>query len=89
MAVTFLLITVSFVLFYLPSILNAERIMTSPLMIYYLYLCTHALNPIIYCFMNLSLRTYVLSVLKCRTPERKRSFTFGTTTTTTTTNFVR
>ncbi|CAF0906696.1 unnamed protein product [Adineta ricciae] len=65
MASTFLIITVSFVLFYLPSILNAERIIKSPIMIYYLYLCTHALNPIIYCFMNPSLRAYVLSMLHC------------------------
>ena len=66
MASTFLLITVSFVLFYLPSVLNADQIIRSPLMIYYLYLCTHALNPIIYCFMNRSLRAYVLSVFHCR-----------------------
>ncbi len=81
MASTFLLITVSFVLFYLPSILNAERIMKSPLMIYYLYLCTHALNPIIYCFMNMSLRAYVFSMLKCRTKQRRRSITTGGATT--------
>ncbi|CAF3617466.1 unnamed protein product [Adineta steineri] len=71
MASTFLIITVSFVLFYLPSILNAERIIKSPIMVYYLYLCTHALNPVIYCFMNPSLRTYVLSIVRC--PSRKRS----------------
>jgi hypothetical protein len=80
MASTFLLITVSFVLFYLPSILNAERIMRSPLLIYYLYLCTHALNPIIYCFMNMSLRAYVFSMLKCRKKQRRRSITGGATT---------
>ncbi len=67
MASTFLIITVSFVLFYLPSILNAERIMKSPIMIYYLFLCTHALNPLIYCFMNPSLRAYVISMFNCRT----------------------
>ena len=77
MASTFLFITVSFVLFYLPSILNAEQILTSPMWIYYLYLCTHALNPIIYCFMNISLRAYVFSMLKCRTKQRKRSITGG------------
>ncbi|UJR25385.1 hypothetical protein I4U23_006733 [Adineta vaga] len=71
MASTFLAITVSFVLFYLPSILNAERIMKSPIMIYYLYLCTHALNPIIYCFMNPSLRAYVLSMVRC--PNKRNS----------------
>jgi hypothetical protein len=80
MASTFLLITVSFVLFYLPSTLTAERIIKSHFMIYYLYLCTHALNPIIYCFMNPSLRAYVCSMLKCRTKQRKRSLTGGTTT---------
>ena len=69
MALTFLLITVSFVLFYLPSILSAERYIKSPLMIYYLYLCTHALNPMIYCFMTQSLREYVFAILKC---QRKR-----------------
>jgi len=79
MASTFLLITVSFVLFYLPSTLTAERIIKSHFMIYYLYLCTHALNPIIYCFMNPSLRAYVFSMLKCRTKQRKRSLTGGTT----------
>ncbi|CAF0807439.1 unnamed protein product [Didymodactylos carnosus] len=65
MASTFLMITMSFIAFYLPSILNAERIIKSPLWIYYLYLSTHALNPIIYCFMNGSLRMYVLSMLRC------------------------
>ncbi|CAF1549651.1 unnamed protein product [Didymodactylos carnosus] len=65
MASTFLIITLSFIVFYLPSILNAERIIKSPIWIYYLYLSTHALNPIIYCFMNESLRLYVLSMLKC------------------------
>lgn len=73
MASTFLLITVSFVLFYLPSVLNADRIIRSPLMIYYLYLCTHALNPIIYCFMNPSLRAYVLSVFHCRRRKKGRT----------------
>ena len=73
MASTFLLITVSFVLFYLPSILNAERIIKSPMTIYYLYLCTHALNPLIYCFMNPSLRAYVISMFNCRS-RRQRSF---------------
>lgn len=73
MASTFLLITVSFVLFYLPSVLNADRIIRSPLMIYYLYLCTHALNPIIYCFMNPSLRAYVLSVFHCRHQYKRRT----------------
>ncbi|CAF0817983.1 unnamed protein product [Adineta steineri] len=71
MASTFLLITVSFVLFYLPSILNAERYIKSPLWIYYLYLCTHALNPIIYCFMNVNLRVYIISMLKCQTKHRR------------------
>ncbi|CAF3533540.1 unnamed protein product [Adineta steineri] len=71
MASTFLLITVSFVLFYLPSILNAERYIKSPLWIYYLYLCTHALNPIIYCFMNVNLRVYIISMLKCQTKQRR------------------
>jgi hypothetical protein len=80
MASTFLLITVSFVLFYLPSILNAERYIKSPSWIYYLYLWTHALNPIIYCFMNVSLRTYVLSMFKCQTKQRKRNMTCGATT---------
>jgi hypothetical protein len=79
MASTFLLITVSFVLFYLPSILNAERFIKSPIMIYYLYLCTHALNPIIYCFMNISLRAYIFSMFKCRKKQRRRSLTGGTT----------
>jgi hypothetical protein len=78
MASTFLLITVSFVLFYLPSILNAERYIKSPLMIYYLYLWTHALNPLIYCFMNISLRAYVFSMLKCRTKQKQRSSTGAT-----------
>lgn len=73
MASTFLLITVSFVLFYLPSVLNADQIIRSPLMIYYLYLCTHALNPIIYCFMNRSLRAYVLSVFHCRRKKGRTS----------------
>ncbi|CAF4542297.1 unnamed protein product [Rotaria sp. Silwood1] len=80
MASTFLLITVSFVVFYLPSILNAERYIKSPLMIYYLYLCTHALNPIIYCFMNRSLRAYVFRMLKCRTKRIERNCTSGLTT---------
>ncbi|CAF0773496.1 unnamed protein product [Rotaria sordida] len=80
MASTFLLITVSFVVFYLPSILNAERYIKSPLMIYYLYLCTHALNPIIYCFMNRSLRDYVLTMFKCRTKRIERNCTSGATT---------
>jgi hypothetical protein len=71
MASTFLIITVSFVLFYLPSILNAERIIKSPIMIYYLFLCTHALNPIIYCFMNPSLRKYVISMFHCRPRHKK------------------
>jgi hypothetical protein len=71
MASTFLIITVSFVLFYLPSILNAERIIKSPIMIYYLFLCTHALNPIIYCFMNPSLRAYVISMFNCRRKHKK------------------
>lgn len=77
MASTFLIITVSFVLFYLPSILNAERIIKSPIMIYYLYLCTHALNPIIYCFMNPSLRAYVLSMFNCRKKQNKRHIRTG------------
>jgi hypothetical protein len=72
MASTFLIITVSFVLFYLPSILNAERIIKSPIMIYYLFLCTHALNPVIYCFMNPSLRAYVISMLTCCTKQKNR-----------------
>lgn len=71
MASTFLIITVSFVLFYLPSVLNAERIIKSPIMIYYLFLCTHALNPIIYCFMNPSLRAYVISMFNCRDQQQK------------------
>ncbi|CAF3729263.1 unnamed protein product [Rotaria sp. Silwood1] len=79
MASTFLIITVSFVLFYLPSILNAERIIKSPIMIYYLYLCTHALNPIIYCFMNRSLRAYVISMFNCRTRQKKRNIRKGKT----------
>ncbi|CAF0943942.1 unnamed protein product, partial [Didymodactylos carnosus] len=62
---TFLIITLSFILFYLPSVLNAEQIISSPLLIYYSYLCTHAINPIIYCFMNKTLRVYVFSTLKC------------------------
>ncbi|CAF2027629.1 unnamed protein product [Rotaria magnacalcarata] len=77
MASTFLIITVSFVLFYLPSILNAERIIKSPIMIYYLYLCTHALNPIIYCFMNPSLRAYVISMFNCRKRQEKRNIGKG------------
>jgi len=76
MASTFLIITVSFVLFYLPSVLNADRIMRSPIMIYYLFLCTHALNPVIYCFMNPSLRAYVLSMFRCCT-KRKQGQTKG------------
>ncbi|UJR23519.1 hypothetical protein I4U23_026513 [Adineta vaga] len=79
MASTFLIITVSFVLFYLPSILNAERYIKSPIWIYYLYLCTHALNPIIYCFMNVNLRVYIISMLKCQTKQRKRKMTCGAT----------
>ncbi|CAF3401389.1 unnamed protein product [Rotaria socialis] len=79
MASTFLIITVSFVLFYLPSILNAERIIKSPIMIYYLYLCTHALNPIIYCFMNPSLRAYVISMFNCRKRREKRNIGKGKT----------
>jgi hypothetical protein len=79
MASTFLLITVSFVLFYLPSTLTAERILKSPIMIYYLFLCTHALNPLIYCFMNVNLRAYIISMLKCQT-KRRRKFTTGTVT---------
>lgn len=72
MASTFLLITVSFVLFYLPSILYSERLIKSSLIIYYLYLSTHAFNPIIYCFMNIKIRAYVFSFLKCqRRPSRK------------------
>ncbi|CAF4169300.1 unnamed protein product, partial [Rotaria socialis] len=81
MASTFLLITVSFVLFYLPSILNAERYIKSPLMIYYLYLCTHALNPIIYCFMNRSLRAYVFTMFRCGPRRKERHIISGATTT--------
>ncbi|CAF1176053.1 unnamed protein product [Rotaria sordida] len=77
MASTFLIITVSFVLFYLPSILNAERIIKSPIMIYYLYLCTHALNPIIYCFMNPNLRAYVSSMFNCRTRQKEQNIGKG------------
>ncbi|CAF4567491.1 unnamed protein product [Rotaria sp. Silwood2] len=73
MASTFLIITVSFVLFYLPSILNAERIIKSHIMVYYLYLCTHALNPVIYCFMNPNLRAYVMSMFHCRTRQKERN----------------
>ena len=73
MVSTFLLITVSFVLFYLPSILNAERIIKSSLQVYYLYLCTHALNPIIYCFMNPKLREHVVSMLKCGSKQPGRT----------------
>ncbi|CAF2991050.1 unnamed protein product [Rotaria sp. Silwood2] len=80
MASTFLLITVSFVLFYLPSILIAERYIKSSLMIYYLYLCTHALNPIIYCFMNRSLRAYIFTMFKCRAKRTERGCTSGVTT---------
>lgn len=72
MALTFLFITVSFVLFYLPSILNAERIIKSSMLVYYLYLCTHALNPLIYCFMNPSLRAYVISLFRCRSSQAKQ-----------------
>jgi hypothetical protein len=79
MASTFLIITVSFVLFYLPSILNAERIIKSPIMIYYLFLCTHALNPVIYCFMNPSLRAYVISMFRCPVREKHRNTTGGKT----------
>lgn len=79
MALTFLIITISFVLFYLPSILNAERIIKSPLLVYYLFLCTHALNPIIYCFMNVSLRAYILTMFRCRKRrQRGQSLTVGT-----------
>ena len=74
MASTFLIITVSFVLLYLPSILNAEQIIRSPMTVYYLYLCTHALNPLIYCFMNPSLRAYVVSMFKCRSRREQSSF---------------
>lgn len=80
MASTFLLITVSFVVFYLPSILNAERYIKSPIMIYYLYLCTHALNPIIYCFMNRSLRDYLCAILRCESKYKDRNLTCGPTT---------
>jgi hypothetical protein len=80
MASTFLLITVSFVLFYLPSILNAELIIKSPLLIYYSFLCTHALNPLIYCFMNPSLRTYVISMFKCCSRRRMGKGKTGATT---------
>lgn len=78
MASTFLIITVSFVLFYLPSILTAERIIKSPILIYYAFLCTHALNPIIYCFMNMNLRAYVFSMFKCRKVSKSRSHSSGT-----------
>ncbi|CAF1630621.1 unnamed protein product [Rotaria magnacalcarata] len=81
MASTFLLITVSFVLFYLPSILNAGRYIKSPLIIYYLYLCTHALNPIIYCFMNRSLRAYVFTMFRCGPRRKERNIISGATTT--------
>ena len=78
MALTFLIITVSFVLFYLPSILTAERIIKSPIMIYYSFLCTHALNPLIYCFMNVNLRAYVFSMFKCRKVPKNRSHSTAT-----------
>lgn len=83
MASTFLIITVSFVLFYLPSTLSAARIIRSPAMVYYLYVWTHAFNPIIYCFMNVSLRAYILSMLKCRKKRKRQraSTTVGTMTT--------
>jgi hypothetical protein len=80
MASTFLIITVSFVLFYLPSILNAERIIKSPIMVYYLFLCTHALNPVIYCFMNPSLRAYVISMFNCCTKQKNGFSSKGRTT---------
>jgi len=44
-----------------------------------LYLCTHALNPIIYCFMNMNLRAYAFSMLRCRKKQRRRNVTSGTT----------
>lgn len=78
MASTFLIITVSFVLFYLPSVLTAARIIKSPILIYYAFLCTHALNPIIYCFMNMNLRAYVFSMFRCRKVHKNRSLSTGT-----------
>ncbi|CAF1545116.1 unnamed protein product [Didymodactylos carnosus] len=70
----YLLITLSFIVLYLPSVLNAEQIITSPALVYYLYLCTHAVNPIIYCFTNRNLRFYVLSTLKCTKLPMTRNF---------------
>ncbi|KAK0065386.1 cephalotocin receptor 1 [Biomphalaria pfeifferi] len=68
-AVMLFVVTIFFIIAYLPSWLIAYKVIPFNVIVFYVYFSNHSVNPIIYAFMNPAFRRS-LKALICRQPVR-------------------
>lgn len=68
-AIMLFVVTVFFIIAYLPSWLIAHKVIQFNVIVFYVYFSNHIVNPIIYAFMNPAFRRS-LKALVCRKPVR-------------------
>ncbi|CAL1542594.1 unnamed protein product [Lymnaea stagnalis] len=68
-AIMLFVVTIFFIIAYLPSWLIAHKVIRFNVIVFYVYFSNHIVNPIIYAFMNPAFRRS-LKALVCRKPGR-------------------
>ncbi|XP_076451248.1 cholecystokinin receptor type A-like [Babylonia areolata] len=64
-ALMLFVVTIVFILSFLPSWLIALKIIEAPVLVFYMYFFYNVVNPIIYAFMNQNFRTELKKLFRC------------------------
>ncbi|KAL8623758.1 hypothetical protein ACOMHN_040104 [Nucella lapillus] len=65
-ALMLFVVTIVFILSFLPSWLIALKIIEAPILVFYMYFFYNVVNPIIYAFMNQNFRTELKKIFRCK-----------------------
>jgi hypothetical protein len=65
-ALMLFVVTIVFILSFLPSWLIALQIIQAPVIVFYMYFVYNVVNPIIYAFMNQNFRTELKKIFRCK-----------------------
>ncbi|KAK7093951.1 hypothetical protein V1264_007630 [Littorina saxatilis] len=65
-ALMLFVVTLVFILSFLPSWLIALQIIQAPVMVFYMYFFYNVVNPFVYAFMNQNFRTELKKMFRCR-----------------------
>ena len=64
------IVTIVFIIAFLPSWLMAVRAISPNMIVFYMYFCYNVANPIIYAFFNHAFQKEVKGMLKCKSKKR-------------------